>query len=69
MNYYNNTHQHAVTGLTPSEALKPSNDFTVKLKLLANMKQQRVYPDIKVGDKVKIYNKKEKTNKKERCVE
>jgi hypothetical protein len=30
------------------------------------MKQQRVYPDIKIGDKVKIYKKKEKTNRKER---
>jgi hypothetical protein len=64
--YYNNTHKHAVTGLTPSDASKPANHFDVKVRLLANMKQKRLYPEIKVGDKVRYYKKKEKTNKKER---
>ena len=65
LNYYNNSHTHATTRLTPKEATKEQNHLRVRLNLLANKKHQRLYPDIKIGDRVRIYKKKNLKHKKE----
>ena len=57
--------KHSVTGFTPKEARKPSNQFNVKLNLAMKGKKNRVYPDLDVGDEVKIFRKR-KPNEKER---
>ena len=62
---YNNQMKHSATGFTPKEARKPSNQFKVKLNLTMKGKKNRVYPDLDVGDEVKIF-KKRKPNGKER---
>ena len=44
---------------------KPSNELKVKLHLNMNAKRNRVYPDLGVGDEVKIFRKR-KPSEKER---
>ena len=62
---YNSQMKHSATGFTPKEARKPSNQFKVKLNLTMKGKKNRVYPDLDVGDEVKIFRKR-KPNEKER---
>ena len=62
---YNNQMKHLVTKFTPKEARKPSNQFKVKLNLAMKGKKNRVYPELDVGDEVKIFRKR-KPNEKER---
>ena len=62
---YNNQMKHSATGFTPKGARKPSNQFKVKLNLTMKEKNNRVYPDLDVGDEVKIFRKR-KPNEKER---
>ena len=62
---YNNQMKHSATGFTPKEARKPSNQFKVKLNLTMKGKKNRVYPELDVGDEVKIFRKR-KPNEKER---
>ena len=64
LNYYNNSHTHATTKLTPKEATKEQNHLTVKLNILANKKHQRLYPEINIGDRVRIYKKNQNLVKK-----
>ena len=47
--------KHSATGFTPKDARKPSNELKVKLHLNMNAKRNRVYPDLGVGDEVKIF--------------
>ena len=68
LNYYNNSHTHATIKLTPKEATKKENYLTVKLNLLANKKHDRQYPEIKIGDRVKIYKKKSKFSKEKESI-
>ena len=56
---YNNKIKHSSTGFTPAEAKKKGNEIDVKLNLLAQKKHNRRYPLLSIGDKVKIYRKKE----------
>jgi len=60
---YNNKLVHNVTKMTPNEARKPENQFNVKLNLELKRRSSRIYPDINVGDTVKIYKKKDKLDK------
>ena len=60
---YNHKLVHSVTKFTPADAMKPQNKFTIKLHLELNRKNTRIYPDIHVGDHVKIYKKKDKLDK------
>ena len=46
--------------MTPKEAMKPSNQLQVKANLELKRKHTRIYPDVNVGDYVKIYIKKDK---------
>ena len=62
---YNNKMKHSATGFTPKDARIPSNELKVKLHLNMNAKRNRVYPDLGVGDEVKIFRKR-KPNEKER---
>ena len=57
--------KHSATGFTPTDARKPSNELKVKLHLNMNAKRNRVYPELSVGDEVKIFRKR-KPNEKER---
>jgi hypothetical protein len=56
---YNNKIKHSATGFTPSDAKKKGNETDVKLNLLNMKKHDRRYPLLSIGDKVKIYRKKE----------
>ena len=55
---YNNKNFHCTTKFTPSEAKKPKTEFEVKLNISLQAKKSRVYPEIEVGDSVKIMRKK-----------
>ena len=49
--------------MTPAEARKDDNQLDVKLNLELKAKRYRIYPELKIGDKVKImlkYNKMKK---------
>ena len=43
--------------------MKPQNHLDVKLNLQLKAKHKRKYPDVKVGDYVKVYRKKDKMDK------
>ena len=49
--------------MTPKDAMKPSNQLQVKANLEMKRKHTRIYPNINVGDYVKVYNKKDKYDK------
>ena len=55
---YNNKLVSSVTKMTPLEARKHKNEFEVKLNISMNARKTRVYPDLDIGDKVKIMRKK-----------
>ena len=55
---YNNKMVHSVTKLTPNEARKPGNELNVKLNSHLNRTKLRKYPNVSVGDSVKLYRKK-----------
>ena len=55
---YNNKNVHSTTKFTPSEAKKPKDEFEVKLNISLQAKKSHVYPEIEVGDSVKIMRKK-----------
>ena len=60
---YNYKNIHRVTKMTPAEALKKSNHVDVRINLEMNRKRSRIYPEINIGDTVKIYKKKDKLDK------
>ena len=60
---YNKKMVHSVTKHTPEEALKPSNKSMVKFNLELKKRSSRRYPDIEVGDTVRIFKKKDKLDK------
>jgi len=63
---YNNRDIHSAHGLTPNEARKDNNRMNVLANLELKKVSTRKYPNILIGDKVKVYRKKiitEKENK------
>ena len=60
---HNNKHEHTSTGLTPAEAIKEDNQLDVKLSLEMKAKRNRKYPDLAIGNKVKIMLKYDKFHK------
>ena len=62
---YNYGKEHAATKMTPDEARKPSNRLKAKLSMEMRAKHTRKYPDLSVGDYVRVYFKK-KPGEKER---
>ena len=67
-NVYNNKMKSSVTNFTPAEARKPDNYILVRINLELNRNQNRRYPDINVGDKIKIYKKKKLFDKENKSV-
>ena len=55
---YNHKMIHNTTHMTPYDAMKPKNHLLVKNNIISKAKRNRIYPDINVGDRVKIYTKK-----------
>ncbi len=55
---YNNKNIHTATGLTPSEARKPSAEVDAKTSMEMRAKRGRRYPTIRVGDTVRVIRKK-----------
>ena len=49
---------HKATGFAPKEAAKPENWFEAHTNMEIQAKHNRKYPDVKVGDKVKVYRSK-----------
>ena len=49
--------------MTPADARKSENHLTVELNLELSRKHTRKYPEVKVGDMVRIYKKKDKLDK------
>ncbi len=57
---YNNKNIHSATGKTPREASNNSNDIDVKASMELKAKQGRRFPELNVGDHVRILRKKNK---------
>ena len=55
--------EHSSIGMTPAEALKKKNNCKVKMKMATEATRTRKYPEINIGDEVKIYRKKAITEK------
>lgn len=49
--------KHASIKLTPIEAVKGGHDLKAKVNMSIHAIRSRKYPEIKVGDKVRIYRK------------
>lgn len=47
--------KHASIKLTPIEAVKGGHDLKAKVNMSIHAVRSRKYPEIKVGDKVRIY--------------
>ena len=62
---YNEKMKHSATGFTPKGARNTRNELKVKLNWSAGAKRNRVYPDLNVGEEIKIFWKR-KPNEKER---
>ena len=60
---YNQKMVNRTTCLTPFQASEKKNEAHVRTMLEINAIHKRRYPGIKVGDGVKIYNKKDKLDK------
>jgi hypothetical protein len=60
---YNHIDKHSTTKMTPDDARKPHNHLQVKINLELKRVHSRVYPEIHVGDYVRIRKKKDKLDK------
>ena len=60
---YNNKDIHSSTGQTPNEARKKKNEYKSVVNISMKAKKEKIYPELRVGDKVKILRKKAKTEK------
>ncbi len=65
---YNNKLKHTTTRMTPADAQKDSNKLMVWVNNYLAGKQERKYPDIAIGDKVKMLRKKKKGEKERTSV-
>ena len=65
---YNDKLKHSTTKITPKEAGKDSNKLMVWVNNFTHSKQDRKYPDIVIGDKVKLLRKKQKGEKERTSV-
>ena len=60
---YNNKDKHSTIGMTPKEGAMKKNELEVKSNIALQSASKRKYPELDVGDKVKIYRKKDKLDK------
>ena len=56
---YNTRMIHSSTGMTPVDAKLPRNESLVKARLEIKRISKRKYPEVKEGDSVKVYQKKD----------
>ena len=62
---YNFMRSHTTLGMSPNEARKPKNEAEVRGNLYKKAKHNRIYPNIEIGDMVRIYKKKDKLSKQQ----
>ena len=62
---YNNKMKHSTIGMTPNEARKKENEFKVKMNISTKAVRNRTYPDIEIGDEVKLAREKGITEKQQ----
>ena len=55
---YNDKMKHSATGMTPNQARKDKNEFRAMLNVASKAKKEKIYPELNVGDRVKIKRKK-----------
>ena len=55
---YNDKMKHSAINMTPSEARKDKNEFRAMINVASKAKKEKIYPELFVGDKVKIMRKK-----------
>ena len=60
---YNNKMVHSAHDMTPAEASRATNESVIKGRLEVNRIKTRRYPPVEVGDKVKVYQRKDKLDK------
>ncbi len=60
---YNHQDKHSATKMTPNDARKPQNQLQTKINLELKRVHSRRYPEVNVGDYVRIYKKKDKLDK------
>jgi hypothetical protein len=60
---YNYKSVHRGTGFTPAQADKSDNHFVVKFNMEKHRKNNRKYPDIEIGDYVRVHRNKDKLDK------
>ena len=60
---YNDKMKHSATNMTPKEARKKDNELKARVNIAMKARKEKIYPEIKVGDKVKIIRKKAITEK------
>ena len=60
---YNDKMNHSATGMTPNQARKEKNEFRAMINVASKAKKERIYPELFVGDRVKIMRKKLITEK------
>jgi hypothetical protein len=58
LNTYNKKMVHSATGFTPYEGRLAKHRMEIKTRLELNAKRKRKYPNIAIGDKVRLYKKK-----------
>ena len=57
---YNYKLKHSAIGMTPDEARNEKNQLRAKVNMELRAKRNRKYPDLQVGDFVRVFYKKEK---------
>ena len=62
INKYNNK-EHRTIHMTPNQAKKEGNKLMVSFNLWNNAKKNRQYPDLKVGEEVRVTHKKDNNTK------
>ena len=60
---YNYKMENSTTHMTPNEAREPKNKLEVAIRLEAHRIKTRNYPDVNIGDLVRIYTKKKNSQK------
>ena len=60
---YNNKNAHSAINMTPNQARKRENECKAMISVALRAKKERKYPELNVGDKVKILRKKAITEK------
>ena len=66
LDVYNNKEIHSSIKMTPAEGRMKKNEVIVKANLQIKARHGRKYPELKKGDKVKVFRKKPKKEQKER---